>query len=150
MPPAIEPTIYNCMNKQSATRLAHNSDQAGPRCVICTLPVTSSFAAHSYRLYTCDNCDFVFLEPSVAKSLRCEALFDDTYFRSGVAGYSNYFADATLLQEHGNRYGFTACEGWRVTRPRRWSGGRFHPARFDRGRLQRRRHRTKRVDGRIC
>src|SRR5664280_28434 len=105
--------------KHSAVRLAHRlhvlevhklAHQAEPRGVICALSVTSSFAAHRYRLYTCDNCDFVFRDPAVAKSLRCEALFDDQYFRSGGACYSSYLADATLLQEHGNRYGSLLVE----------------------------------------
>lgn len=91
----------------AANRLAHKAE---PRCVICALPVTSSFAVHSYRLYTCGNCDFVFLDPAVAKSLRCEALCDDDYFRSGGSGCWNYLADATLLQEHGNRYGLLLAE----------------------------------------
>src|ERR1035438_1220594 len=105
-------------------KLAH---QAEPRCVICALPATSSFAAHSYRLYTCDNCDFVFLDPAVAKSVRCEALCDDAYFRSGGAGYSNYLADCDVAAGTRQSLRFTACGGWRAKGPRRWIGGGVHP-----------------------
>ncbi len=77
------------------------------RCTICEREATSSFHAQSYRLFTCAQCDYAFLDPAVAHALRTETLFDDAYFRGGGdgAGYTNYLAESRLLRAHGARYG---------------------------------------------
>jgi SAM-dependent methyltransferase len=74
-------------------------------CIICHYKTRSHFLVRGYRLFVCKRCDYVFIDPTVARSLSSSSLFDDAYFTGGGAGYANYLAEGELLQAHGRRYG---------------------------------------------
>jgi SAM-dependent methyltransferase len=93
------------------SRLPHAANANGvdvesdPRCAICGRRVTRSFHVANYRFNVCSFCDYAFIDPAIAAALRCEAIFDDTYFVGGGPGYANYVDEGQLLRARGARYG---------------------------------------------
>jgi SAM-dependent methyltransferase len=74
-------------------------------CTICKRDASASFRAQRYRLFSCEHCDYAFLDPAITAALSVETIFDDAYFCGGGAGYTNYLAEERLLRAHGTRYG---------------------------------------------
>lgn len=73
-------------------------------CPICDCTSTRLFQAHDIWIRGCDGCDHRFAELNPGTE-HLDAVYGDTYFFGGGAGYADYLASADELRSRGRFYG---------------------------------------------
>lgn len=79
--------------------------EPGIVCEICGTSTTVWRVKLGYAYRRCAACNYAFISQDVARSVDTHSIYDADYFAGGGAGYNDYLREATLLREHGRRYG---------------------------------------------
>jgi SAM-dependent methyltransferase len=72
-------------------------------CPLCRSESKFAFEAKGFRLLDCVQCTHRFAEIG-ADEMHVSAIYDDSYFSGGGAGYSDYAAEAEMLKRRGREY----------------------------------------------
>jgi 2-polyprenyl-3-methyl-5-hydroxy-6-metoxy-1,4-benzoquinol methylase len=73
-------------------------------CPLCAQSSRRLFIRHGYWLRSCRACGHYFAEVE-ATSSHVQQVYGNDYFFGGGAGYPNYLQEASILRQHGRRYG---------------------------------------------
>lgn len=65
-----------------------------------------AFQAHGYWIAECGACGHRSANVANDRQSHVTAVYDDSYFSDGGAGYANYLQEADLLRERGRTYGW--------------------------------------------
>ncbi len=76
----------------------------GVLCPICGSQTVRVFRKDGYWIRACVNCRHRCAEITPAAD-HVGRIYDDAYFHGGGVGYPDYLREATLLRDHGRRYG---------------------------------------------
>lgn len=72
-------------------------------CPLCEQSSQRWLLQHGYWIRNCSRCGHRFAELQAAPT-HTAAVYGDTYFNGGCAGYPDYLAEAALLRQQGRRY----------------------------------------------
>lgn len=72
-------------------------------CPLCKSESKFAFEAKGFNLLDCVKCGHRFAEIS-ADEQHVSAIYDDSYFNGGGAGYTDYFAEGEMLRNRGQMY----------------------------------------------
>lgn len=72
-------------------------------CPLCAGDSRQLFLAHGYPVLECQRCHHRFAGLAPGDD-HVEAVYDDSYFDGGGAGYDDYLAESEILTAHGRRY----------------------------------------------
>ena len=73
------------------------------QCQLCGGRSTSVFADYEYDILACQDCSHQFADlPGGAAHV--DAVYSDSYFSGGGAGYPDYLNEAEIIRAHGRRY----------------------------------------------
>lgn len=73
-------------------------------CPLCHQPSDRLFKKYGYWIRGCRHCHHRFAEISGSVD-HVNQVYQDEYFRGGMAGYPDYLNEANILVEHGRQYG---------------------------------------------
>lgn len=73
------------------------------RCSICGASASRLFTKHGYGILGCNDCGHHFADLNPGAD-HIAAVYDDSYFRGGGAGYPDYLSEGSILRARGRWY----------------------------------------------
>ncbi len=73
-------------------------------CPICYYPTQHVFQKDEYWISDCENCQHRYADFTPAPEHSTQ-IYQDEYFKGGLAGYPDYLGEGKILSAHGRRYG---------------------------------------------
>jgi SAM-dependent methyltransferase len=74
------------------------------KCPLCQYSSEAAFTVKGYSLLDCRKCTHRFAEVANTGNDHAKAIYDDSYFSGGGAGYLDYLLEGEMLRERGRRY----------------------------------------------